>query len=88
MSQAERRHRINGVEIGPVKEAVENELRALCSARDGDDLLKATALFRVWWRFETHREGQPNYPEPIDWPTISGYVNTMVPFPTPVEAVA
>jgi len=81
-----RRHRLNAPEVVPVKEAVENELRELCRSRTED--LKAHMLFRVWWRLRTHRQGQPAYPEPIDWPTISGYVNTMVPFTKPVEVIA
>ena len=33
-------------------------------------------LFRVYWRLETHREGQPNYPKPMDWPTMSAFIVT------------
>ena len=73
-----RRHRLNGPEVSPVKEAVENELRQLCQERKPGELFKAQMLFRVSWRLKTHRQGQPDYPNPQDWPTMSDYI--MVPF--------
>jgi len=79
-----RRHRINNIEVEPVKEAVLNELRALCQERRSGELWKTQMLFRVYWRLEAHRQGQPNYPDPLDWPTMSGYL--MVPF-YPLEKV-
>lgn len=73
-----RRHRLNGPEVSPVKEAVTNELRQLCQERRPGELFKAQMLFRVCWRLETHRQGQPDYPEPLDWPTMAEHI--MVPF--------
>ncbi len=77
-----RRHRLNEHEIDPVKQAVENMLIKLC--RELEDELTAITLFKVWWRLEIHREGNPAYPDPINWGTISDHL--MVPL-NPVEKV-
>lgn len=53
-----RRHRIYPNEIPPIITAIHNTLTTM-SPNDPETL----PLFRVLWRFKTHREGRPCYPE-------------------------
>ena len=49
---SERRHRIHGLELPHVKEAVHTELLRRLETRE--DLLSTSILFRFWYRIETH----------------------------------
>ena len=55
-----RRHRLNGVEVNPVMEAVGFRLRHLVEERE--DLLTAQILFRVHYRLREHITNRPSYP--------------------------
>ena len=57
-----RRHRLNTFEVEPVKLACLIRLLSMVEKRDPDKLLTASILFRVWYRFESHCVGKPNYP--------------------------
>ena len=65
----ERRHRIHGVELPPVKEAVRQDLHR--RVRESDDLEAASILFRVLWRFEHPQTGAPNYPNHSSWESLN-----------------
>ena len=69
---SERRHRIHGDEIGPVKRAVYADL--LRRLRERDDLLASCTLFRFWYRIETHCRNKPRYPPHDDWEQIEAYL--------------
>ena len=57
-----RRHRLNEEEVNPVKLACLSRLLTMVEERDPDELLNASILFRVWFRFESHCVGKPSYP--------------------------
>ena len=69
---SERRHRISHNELPHVVEAIENQLLDLLQHRDR--MHAAEHLFRLWWRINIHREGRPNYPEPITWAVIEAHL--------------
>lgn len=73
-----RRHRLNQIEVAPVKHALENELRVLSDEASPRNLLNGTILFRVWWRLQNHRSSRPRYPTPITWAIIRAYINGTV----------
>ena len=78
---SERRHRISGSELGPVTTAIEHELHDLLLTKS--DIHTGEQLFRLWYRIMIHREGRPDYPDPITWGVIESYLSTksiMVPF--------
>ena len=62
---SERRHRLQGDELQPVKEAVYRDLVRRIESRD--DLLITACLFRVWFRMETHCKNKPSYPGHSTW---------------------
>ena len=62
---SERRHRLQGGELQPVKEAVYRDLVRRIESRD--DLLLTASLFRVWFRIETHCRNKPSYPGHSTW---------------------
>lgn len=69
---SERRHRIHGDEINPVKQAVYAGL--LRRLRERDDLLATCTLFRFWYRIETHCRSKPSYPPHDAWEQIETYL--------------
>ena len=71
---SERRHRINHNELPHVTEAIENQLREQLQIRT--DPLQAEQLFRLWYRIQIHREGRPDYPDPITWRVIKEHLDT------------
>lgn len=81
-----RRHRLNHIELGPVKRAVRGQLIQLLE--DRMDPLEAELLFRVWYRMQNPRPGQPDYPD-FSWSTLRTHVQpeSMVPL-AQVEAIA
>ena len=70
-----RRHRLNGIEVGPVREAVTAYLQSLSHTRNDDYLLTAELLLHVFIRLEDCRPGKYQYPEKVTWDIIDGYVN-------------
>ena len=62
---SERRHRLQGDELQPVKEAVYRDLVRRIESRD--DLLITACLFRAWFRMETHCKNKPSYPGHSTW---------------------
>ena len=62
---SERRHRLHGDELQPVKEAVYRDLVRRIESRD--DLLITACLFRAWFRMETHCKNKPAYPGHSTW---------------------
>jgi len=84
----ERRHRLNRLEILPVKEAVRNQLVELLNSRREQRL--AEILFRVWYRLEYHGgadKGRPNYPM-FTWATLRYFVGTPMVMVPIIEVVA
>lgn len=71
---SERRHRISSRELPHVVTAVENQLREWLQYKRYDDRRGAEHLFRLWYRIMMHREGRPDYPEPITWNVIEEHV--------------
>ena len=69
---AERRHRIHGAELTPVKEAVHTELLRRLETRD--DILTTATLFRFWYRIETHCTNKPSYPDHDTWEALESYM--------------
>ncbi len=65
VSYSERRHRLQGYELNPVKEAVYRDLVRRIESRD--DLLLTASLFRIWFRMETHCKNKPSYPGHSTW---------------------
>jgi len=70
---SERRHRIHGDEIEPVKQAVYADLLRRLSVRD--DLQVTCTLFRFWYRMETHCRNKPKYPPHDDWNALRAYLS-------------
>jgi len=64
----ERRHRLRGDELDPVKEAVHRDL--LRRIKDRDDILTTACLFRAWYRMETYCRNKPSYPLHDTWEQI------------------
>lgn len=73
---SERRHRLNGLEVGPVKEAVRADLMRRLAERD--DLLTASILFRFWYRISTHCMNKPRYPLHETWRQMEAHINGTV----------
>ena len=69
---SERRHRIHGVELDPVREAVHADL--LRRLRDREDLLTTSILFRFWYRIHVHCRNKPAYPDHETWEAIESYM--------------
>ncbi len=76
----ERRHRISSNEVPWVQLAIENELKTLIETEFITSQIEH--LFRLWWRIRTHRQGRPNYPDPLTLKVIRKYLtgDEMVPF--------
>ena len=77
---SERRHRIHGIELPPVKEVVHTDL--LRRLRDREDLLTTAILFRFWYRIQTHCTNKPSYPDHDTWEALEscmGYGTQMQP---------
>jgi len=72
----ERRHRLYPVEVGPVMESVEFQLRHL--VKEEEDLLTASILFRVFYRLKEHVKSRPSYPVHSTWSEIQAYMNGTV----------
>ena len=68
---SQRRHRINGLELGPVKNAIRTQLTEFLEARK--PRLEAEILYRVLYRIENHHPGQPNYPD-FSWAAVRALV--------------
>lgn len=71
---SERRHRLNPVEIDPVKEACYHRLFYLLEERAHEDLLEASILFRVWYRIDTYCTSKPAYPPHDTWEGIASNI--------------
>ncbi len=67
---SESRHRLNPVEIDPVKEDCYQRLLHLLEERAPEDLREASPLFRVWYRIDTHCTGKPAYPFHSTWEEV------------------
>ena len=72
---SERRHRLNLMEINPVKDACWNRLIQLLQDRDPEDLLDAVALFMVWYRIENYVKNKPKYPPHETFEQIASSLN-------------
>ena len=73
--KSERRHRLNPVEIDPVRDACYHRLIQLLQDLSPEDLLEASILFRVWYRIDTHCTGKPAYPFHSTWEEISAFLS-------------
>jgi len=73
VNSSERRHRLNPVEVDPVKEAVELRLKQLVQKEE--DLLTASILLRVYYRLMEHVTNRPSYPPHDTWTEISSYLS-------------
>lgn len=71
-SSSERRHRIHGLELPHVKEAVHADLLRRLAERD--DLLTTAILFRFWYRIETHCTNKPKYPPHETWREMEAHM--------------
>lgn len=72
---SERRHRLNSMEIDPVKEACYHRLLQLLEERDPEQLLRASTLFRVYYQLREHVTNRPSYPPHDAWEEISAYLS-------------
>lgn len=72
---SERRHRLNPVEIYPVRDACHHRLIQLLQDRSPEDLPKASILFRVWYRIDAYCTNKPKYPPHDSWEEISAFLN-------------
>ena len=66
---SERRHRIYSDEIDEVIEALRFRLRYHLESRE--NLPSAITAFRCYFRLTNPKVGRPDYPNPINWKTIS-----------------
>lgn len=78
---SERRHRLQGVELQPVKEAVYRDLIRRIESRD--DLLLTACLFRAWFRMETHCTHKPAYPGHSTWEELEASLGFGAVSPSP-----
>ena len=69
--RSERRHRLNPVEIDPVKDACYYRLLHLLEERAPENLLEAQTLFRVWYRIHIYCTSKPAYPIHDNWNGIA-----------------
>jgi len=72
---SERRHRISHNELPHVVEAIEAQLLEWLQFRNHENMRAAEHLFKLWWRIQVHREGRPDYPEPITWGVIATHLS-------------
>jgi hypothetical protein len=70
---SERRHRLNGDEVDPVKEAVYHKLLQLLEEKE--DLPTAEILFHVYYRLREHVTSRLNYPPHSMWSEIRSYLD-------------
>lgn len=70
---SERRHRLRGDELGPVKRSIHRDL--LRRLEERDDLLDTACLFRAWYRMEVYCKNKPSYPAHDTWEEISAYLS-------------
>ena len=70
---SERRHRLRGDELDPVKGAIHRDL--LRRLEDRNDLPITACLFRVWYRMETYCRNKPAYPPHEKWSEIEAYLD-------------
>jgi len=68
---SERRHRLNPMEIDPVKNACYYRLLHLLEERALEDALEASTLFKVWYRIHTYCAGKPAYPSHDTWEALA-----------------
>lgn len=73
---SERRHRLNYMEIDPVKDACYHRLLYLLEERAPEGLLEASILFRIFHRIQTHCHGKPAYPDHDTWEAIAANILT------------
>ena len=71
MVPSQRRHRINGLELGPVKRAICTQLTEYLETRRSR--LEAEILYRVLYRMENPNPGQPHYPN-FSWAAVRALV--------------
>ena len=69
---SERRHRLHGEEVPEVIEGLKLRLRQHLETTE--DLPGATVAFRALYRLIEHKQGRPDYPEPVTWGFIEDYV--------------
>ena len=69
---SERRHRIQSIELEPVKEAIYQDLIRRLESKE--DLYSAACLFRFWYRLENHITSKPIYPPHDSWDQIRAYI--------------
>lgn len=72
--KTERRHRLNPLEIDPVKDGCYYRLIHLLEERNPEDLLEASLLFRVWFRIDTHCTNKPKYPDHDIWEALASNI--------------
>lgn len=72
--KSERRHRLNSIEIDPVKEACYYRLINLLGERAPEDLVEASALFRAWYRIHTYCTSKPKYPPHDTWEALASNI--------------
>jgi len=71
-NSSERRHRLRGDELEPVKESVYRDL--LRRVESKDDLAATACLFRAWYRMEVYCRNKPSYPDHVTWKQIEAYL--------------
>ncbi len=81
LHSSERRHRLQGNEFQPVKEAVYRGLVKRIESRD--DLLITSSLFRIWFRMETHCKHKPSYPGHSTWEELEASLGFGTVSPSP-----
>lgn len=72
---SERRHRLNPMEINPVKNACQNRLVQILRDKNPEDILEAMVLFRVWYRIENYVKNKPKYPPHETFEQITSGLN-------------
>jgi hypothetical protein len=70
---SERRHRLNGPEVGPVREEIRKGLRRMLEDHNGS-IYSAGMLLRVLIRLDDPHTGRYDYP-PLTWDAVASYVN-------------
>jgi hypothetical protein len=68
---SQRRHRLNGDEIEPVRDAALYRLLQLVKARVPGTLDEAGSLFRIWYRITYYVRNKPSYPPHETWGEIA-----------------
>lgn len=75
ISSSERRHRLHGEEVPEVIEGLKLRLRQHLETTE--DLPGATIAFRALYRLIEHKQGRPDYPEPVTWGFLVDYLGVV-----------